>query len=321
MTARPPIELQRLRYWQGQRLRSRDFRDQLAIDAEHRWWHNRALHGAVGIAEGLEVQQSGMQVTVTAGLGYDRYGRELLLPCSVDLELPKIPPAEELTLLIGLMPEHQRLCSSAENIDGACLPVRQCRSNPDIAVRWTPTRCVGPRDGLPLASLDPTRRLTAFTQQIRPIARPRIASGRTVPGHTNWQGGAVVDGLDDGLDYGFYVAVDTSAGGFTDTPHYFAWLQGPRLEFAGRLRLLVVFDRITKTSPGAFVFRILVIPLGGIFTTSRRGLGVETFRSFARCRSLHVCWLGIECRAPIEPLCCRRCGQSGCCEECIDEHA
>src|SRR6516225_2672470 len=58
MTAIPPPDarnLQRLRYWQGQMLRSRDFRDQLAIEGQLRCWHNRAMHNAFGVASGFKV--------------------------------------------------------------------------------------------------------------------------------------------------------------------------------------------------------------------------------------------------------------------------
>jgi hypothetical protein len=44
-----PVEIERLRYWQGQKLRSRDFRDQMEMAAQLRWWHNRALHQAFGV--------------------------------------------------------------------------------------------------------------------------------------------------------------------------------------------------------------------------------------------------------------------------------
>jgi hypothetical protein len=55
MMIREPLELQRLRYWQGQMLRSRDLRDQVATEAQLRWWHNRALHNVFGVASGFEV--------------------------------------------------------------------------------------------------------------------------------------------------------------------------------------------------------------------------------------------------------------------------
>jgi hypothetical protein len=44
--------LERVRYWQGQMLRSADFRAQSADTAQHRWWHNRALHNAYGVYRG-----------------------------------------------------------------------------------------------------------------------------------------------------------------------------------------------------------------------------------------------------------------------------
>ena len=76
-------EVERLRYRQGQRLRSRDFRDQAAVDAQLRWWHNRALHNAYGIAVGLvpEVSVDGAEtiVTIGSGVAYDCFGRELVL--------------------------------------------------------------------------------------------------------------------------------------------------------------------------------------------------------------------------------------------------
>ena len=85
-------EVERLRYRHGQRLRSRDFRDQAALDAQLRWWHNRALHAAYGIATGLEVQitveAGGSSVQVSGGVAYDCYGRELVLPRERVLPVP-----------------------------------------------------------------------------------------------------------------------------------------------------------------------------------------------------------------------------------------
>ena len=42
-------KLERVRYWQGQMLRSRDFNDMHAVEEQRRWWHNRALHNAYGV--------------------------------------------------------------------------------------------------------------------------------------------------------------------------------------------------------------------------------------------------------------------------------
>src|SRR6266571_1601325 len=68
MKAIPPVaasDLERLRYWQGQMLRGRDFRDQLAIAAQLRWWHNRAIHHAFGIAYGFTTHKDENSRTVS----------------------------------------------------------------------------------------------------------------------------------------------------------------------------------------------------------------------------------------------------------------
>ena len=56
MTHNRVDELQRLRYWQGQKLLSRDFRDQVSYESELRWWHNRALHNAYGQNSGERIK-------------------------------------------------------------------------------------------------------------------------------------------------------------------------------------------------------------------------------------------------------------------------
>src|SRR5437879_8729158 len=103
MKAIPPVEardLERLRYWHGQMLRSRDFRDQLAIDAQLRWWHNQAIHHAFGVAIGFEVRENKQQhsVLVEPGLAYDCFGREIVLSHNRLLAVPAA--TESLTLLV-----------------------------------------------------------------------------------------------------------------------------------------------------------------------------------------------------------------------------
>src|SRR4030095_3370535 len=93
------VELERLRYWHGQRLRSRDFRDQTAIEAQLRWWHNRALHNTFGVSLGLRVSPvpasgSLTAVRVTCGLAYDCFGRELILQDTREIPVPTPPPRQ-----------------------------------------------------------------------------------------------------------------------------------------------------------------------------------------------------------------------------------
>src|SRR5580704_2862273 len=77
-------KLERVHYWQGQMLRARDFLNLQAVEAQRRWWHNRAIHNAYGVAEGLKsLLNSSLSeakgITVTPGVAYDISGRELIL--------------------------------------------------------------------------------------------------------------------------------------------------------------------------------------------------------------------------------------------------
>src|ERR1043165_4464539 len=94
-------ELQRLKYWQGQKLLSRDFRDQTSYQAQLRWWHNRALHNSYGVSYGLGVTLDATRVTIEPGVAYDCYGRELILQTTKEIPLPPDPGEnfESVTLM------------------------------------------------------------------------------------------------------------------------------------------------------------------------------------------------------------------------------
>ena len=101
-------ELERLRYWQGQKLGNKDFRAQALIEAQLRSWHNRALHNAFGISLGLKVTRVPdtdvfTAVSVARGVAYDCYGRELLLQTARDIPLPSTgsQPPSRMTLLFA----------------------------------------------------------------------------------------------------------------------------------------------------------------------------------------------------------------------------
>ena len=77
-------------------VRSQDFNDIHAVEEQRRWWHNRALHNAYGIHSDPDVgpafaatlSNDATFVTVTAGLAYDSFGRELILETDQDVMLP-----------------------------------------------------------------------------------------------------------------------------------------------------------------------------------------------------------------------------------------
>ena len=76
-------DLERLRYWQGQTLRSRDYRDQARLRrAPPTAPQSGAAFTTDGVAFGLAVTKIGadpLRLKVDCGVAYDCYGRELLL--------------------------------------------------------------------------------------------------------------------------------------------------------------------------------------------------------------------------------------------------
>jgi hypothetical protein len=267
------VELERLRYWHGQRLRSRDFRDQTAIEAQLRWWHNRALHNAFGVSLGLTVSPvpasgSLTAVRVTCGLAYDRFGRELILQDTREIPVPTAPPPQgnlqvtPMTLLLRYKDSAQ--FPQRNDLAAVCL---QCASSPfqeEPDFVWQPANRAQVTDGVPIARVNFDNQIAALDQQFtaplsRPLARPHLASGATLPEHTVWEPWS--PHLDVGRlrpIIGIQTRIDTSAAGFTLEPCYFAWLQGTWVDEQGQPQLFPYFANIAKASPKEFTFRLLV---------------------------------------------------------------
>jgi hypothetical protein len=300
-----PTELQRLRYWQGQMLRSVDFRDQVAIAAQQRWWHNRALHNAYGIAEGFQVSQEAVDsVTVQPGIAYDCFGRELILTSQQSLPIPR--DAEDMMLLV----QYAENTSEAllQEISQACLPTG-FQITAQSKLFWKPCHSVKVRDGVPLACMtttlfqasqeNPALAPNYIPRLVRPLARPRIGSGTTIPSATAWKSWKVSDGNRLTL-LGFEVEIDTSSAGFTESPCYFAWLEGGTWSQTPKQFLLTPFWHIDEVFIDKFTFRLWLPPLivPGLSEQAQIGTAnqnLETkFLVFAQQQKLYVSWLGIQ---------------------------
>lgn len=321
MTARRsftrPVDLQRLRYTPGQMLRSRDMRDQLSNDAQLRWWHNRALHSAFGVAGGFQatLTPDGQGVRIEPGVAYDCFGRELVLRSGTVVPLPA--GNQDLTLLT----RYTNGGGCEQHDPGwACVPAPPPRSSDQVEFVWQPSNQVGMRDGVPIAQLlregairlDPT----FHAPLARPLARPRIGSGATIPGGTPWEIWSLStadwrssSGGTNDFPTGLQVAIDATAAGFTDVPAYFAWLSRPLLDLdslALSLYFSLELHYVEEATTGGFVFRLL-IPLwsASIFTVgARRAVSAtdatrvgQELMAIAQRYQLSVCWLGIQ-RAP-----------------------
>lgn len=297
-----PRELQRVRYWQGQMLRSQDFRDQEAIGAQRRWWHNRALHNAFGIAYGFEVELSDGWFKVGPGVAYDCFGRELVLQESVDLAIPEEQPDVTGLVLLACYQETGHY-PHKDNIIALCLPEHKSALQERTDFCWKPASRVEIRDGVPLArvvrpegseeyGLDPA----FYPPPAQPMARPHIGSGATLPGNTAWELWSEWVGTDQ-IPLGFEVRIDTTASGFTETPCYFAWLEGPLWQVEKPGFVLTPYPHIAEASQTEFLFRMWLptLPIVEYIQDATVNAGFRNrFAAFARDQGLYVSWIGIQ---------------------------
>ena len=135
--------LERLSYFNGQRLVAADFRSEQSHHVAMRRVLNRSLYSA-GIVTGLEVEPDGSdahRVIVRAGLAFDHLGREIFLPADVSVLATGVPsstPGEVFgNLLVVSYRETRRF-----PVQGGCTigaPYRACAGE----LAWgAPTRIV-----------------------------------------------------------------------------------------------------------------------------------------------------------------------------------
>lgn len=302
---RQPADIQRLRHVPRELLRSRDFRDQAAFSEQLRWWHNRALHDAFGVASGMGVAPAADAATalVQPGVAYDRAGRELLVFS------PRLVP---------LPAQQQPMTLVARYREGG--PAGRRSAEADLV--WQPSGQAGggpcrPGEGVPLAHLayaDGAPVLTAVSRRSRPLARPRTGNGSTPTDSTPWQLWEYPGAHGQAFVVGLQITVDTSAAGFTEVPCYFAWLQWPRVadsRLPYPLYLALGFQYVEEPAIDRFLFRAL-LPLREA-ATQEAARGHERRTGFllngdrehddtlgvARSLGLSLCWLGIQPEGPV----------------------
>ncbi len=267
----PPLQqrdLQRVRYWQGQMLRSGDFRAQLQTEAQLRWWHNRALHNAYGVAIGFETSSpvgkgSSNTVHLGPGVAFDCFGRALILQNAREIPFPDAKVSGASFTLVARYRETAQYPDPRGTSGVSLFCCDQLdRETPDFA--WQPTASLRIEDGVPLgrvvlASSGPKRRLLLDDLFVpvtpKPLARPHLENGSTVPGSTAWSLWSMQQSF-----LGLETIVDTSAAGFTRVPCYFGTLDGLDItQFAVKSESAEpLFTHIQDASPNSFRFRVLI---------------------------------------------------------------
>ena len=243
--------IERLRFFNGQRLAAADMQGIEAFQREMRWLHNRSLHQP-GIGNGYAItgKKGDREVTIRPGYALDVQGREIVL---IRDHVEPIPPVggddaggPAYFDLVVSYPAEQDL-EEAETRAGLCAPRGVIRLREEPLFCWVRLRrneltealeVVDPRLALEVANGTRLRlarievencklkRDISTTQRrsARPSHLPRVRSGQSP---VTWSD----TGFSIGVQlkrFAISAEVSTSNGGFANTPAYTARIEGKR---------------------------------------------------------------------------------------------
>jgi hypothetical protein len=326
-------KLERVQYWQGQMLRARDFLNLQAVEAQRRWWHNRAIHNAYGVAEGLKSLLTSplakaKGITITPGVAYDISGRELILERQQYVAFPTSftpNPVSTMSLLVRYKAPAPRLRPDEAS--------ELCFNSPGSVVAgtaefvWKAGDRVDPSEGVTILAVKFTKgillgRDPSFIQPApKPVASPLLANGNTIPGSTPWNPWYVLlavgpnAGMPPNL-VGVETWVDTSAAGFKTVPCYFASLQGPLWNPQTRQLAPAILQSIGDEAINGFTFRLWLQLAQTDFAIEARPAAIATpdvrfsfvndpfqFQLFAQQQKLYVSWIGCQMQSSTSSCC------------------
>jgi hypothetical protein len=301
--------LERVTFFEGQRLTAADLAAAQAYERELRWLHNRSLH-AWGVARGLGVSgaRGDRAVVVAPGYAVDARGRELVLLEPRTEPVPPVaaaPDGTEAVFLLTLVYADDEQATALETREGVCLGRGAVRLADEAHLAWRRMEDVTPDADVVLAQIWVANcRLSravslAVRRDARATTHPHIAAGRTVAGATPWRFWG--DPAEPEVPYGVETSVDTSSGRFHTTPQYQAHVAGERELVAPGFDsdgdLIEGFVRIETPSPAGFVVRML-LP-GGLAglrhrVNTRGELTPALLDALTTRLGWHVVWMGVE---------------------------
>jgi hypothetical protein len=293
-------ELERVTFFNGQRLTAADLTEAQRVLREQRWLHNRSLH-SWGIGFGLAVsgQKGDSKVTIAPGYAVDCLGREIILTQAQTRLVPPVAGDEsgepQAYFLIISYPADDELVTAARR-DGVCAPGGAVRLIETPHLGWLAWDKLHYGFDLILAQawVQNCRlaRPLSFKQRrsARPAPLPYIASGRTDPANTVWEEVKPGD-----IIVGFATQVDTSPAHFRTTPAYQAHIMGNRRKLEDPPDWVIDgFTHIRWPTPTGFRLEVMLpegtIQPGGIPLNPPAPLSMETLRELG----WHVVWLGME---------------------------
>jgi hypothetical protein len=296
------LVLERVAFFDGQRLTAGDLDAAQRHERDARALHNRGLHDW-GVAAGLGVSggKGDREVRVAAGLALDRLGRELVVTHERACPVPSVAGAPDggeapFVLALGAGEEVE-----TERRDGVCAPAGAVRVLESPAVTWrTPDEARADEVVLAHAWVRNCRLTRPPSPEGRRDAlvgpRPRIASGDSGPFRTRWD--PWPDPADPASAAGVRVEVETASGGFRATPGYQAQLGGDRLVDDGADRFLLDgHAEVLAATAAAFVLRVAMprdLRAGTLDVNPSRAFGPQLVEHVRHSLGWHVIWLGVE---------------------------
>ena len=265
----PLPDIERILFFNGERLTADDLNAVDNAERDMRWLHNRALHGW-GIATGLGVtgKTGDRSVQIAPGMAIDSTGREIILSTAMTMGIPVISGSNAETMYYltaaylgdaGQKVLEQRAAASCVPGSGAT------RLANDPVIQWKTPAAVAVGKQIILATI--WIKNCKLSRDVSGAARRLLAppttfpvySGQTDPATTIWLPFFV------GLSLvGYTTAVDTSAAQFGGVPSYFAQLVGGiYLPGAPGPLLAIAQTSVADASATSFSFNVL-LPAGAV---------------------------------------------------------
>ncbi len=321
--------IERLQFFNGQRLFASDLQGLEAFNREMRWLHNKSLHQP-GIGSGFAVygKKEDRGIKIKPGYAIDSLGREIVLTETLIEPVPPVAGEDDgksvFYDLTVSYPDDEYL-EEAETREGICLPRGVVRLREEPVFCWVrlerddlgnlhvkdPKLQNDIKDGLKIV----LARVEVLNCQLnsdlsiagrrsaRPAKQPYIACGETSVNSTDWQ--VWVDDKTNTPIGMQLLRVDTSSAQFRTTPCYSAHIVGNRF-FSMAIDeevfsfLLEGFISVVEPDTTWFTLRVLMpeMSIGNLPVNLSMFFNQEVFEPNGRKALLkngwHVVWMGIE---------------------------
>lgn len=264
--------VERLSFFNGQRLFASDLQGVEAFHREMRWLHNKSLHQP-GIGAGFAVtgKRDDREVRVGPGYALDSLGREIVLTRERVQPIPPVasePDGSPVFFDLAVSYPGDELLEEAETREGICLSRGVVRLREEPVLCWIRLheeqgllapdknfeKAIQQGSWIVLARIEvlqcKLRQDVSLAERrnARPDCRPYIACGHQTP---HWQEREFPNNL-----FHLTTDIDTSSAGFLTTPCYSVRLDGERI--FEEQPVLDTFPTIVAPKPDGFTVQLFV---------------------------------------------------------------